>query len=210
MKNKKYLILFISIIAIILAACTKNTKTQETVDYTDPSNPIAIIQMEDGALIKLELYPKAAPNTVNNFISLANTGFYNGLTFHRIVPGFVIQGGDPKGTGMGGPGYSIKGEFSSNGFNNNLKHTKGIISMARSKSNDSAGSQFFIVVADAKNLDGDYAAFGKVIEGMEFVDKIVSEKRDGNDKPINPIVIKNINVDLKGKTYSEPEKIKLP
>ncbi|HEY5576182.1 MAG TPA: peptidylprolyl isomerase [Clostridiaceae bacterium] len=162
--------------------------------------------MSDGSVINVELYPEAAPNTVNNFIYLANSGFYDGLTFHRIIPGFMIQGGDPKGDGTGVPGYSIAGEFKDNGFKNNLKHTRGVISMARSQSYDSAGSQFFIMVADAASLDGKYAAFGKVTQGMEVVDKIVGAQRDSNDKPVEPIVTSKITVDLKGNTYSDPAK----
>ncbi|NLT40622.1 MAG: peptidylprolyl isomerase, partial [Clostridiales bacterium] len=140
-------------------------------------NPIATIEMENGDLIKAELYPEIAPNTVNNFLSLINKGFYDGLIFHRVIPGFMIQGGCPSGTGMGGPGYSIAGEFSSNGVTNNLKHSRGVLSMARAMNPNSAGSQFFIMVDDAPHLDGDYAAFGKVTEGMESVDKIVNVRR---------------------------------
>jgi len=196
----------------ITRACagSKDTSSNKTVsiNYSDSTNPVATIQMESGDIIKIELYPKAAPNTVNNFIYLVNRGFYNGLTFHRIVPGFVIQGGDPEGTGAGGPNHTIKGEFSANGFNNMLKHTRGVISMARSQSNDSAGSQFFIMVSDAPSLDGQYAAFGKVTQGMDVVDKIAASERDANDKPLKPIIINKITVDLKGKTYSAPEMIK--
>ena len=214
MKIKAYLkVLLCIILCLSFVACTtsKNTSTGESnnVNYSDPSNPVADILMENGDVIKLELYPKAAPNTVNNFIYLANKGFYNGLTFHRIIPSFIIQGWDPQGTGLGGPGYKIKGEFSENGVDNKLKHTRGVISMARSsQGNDTAGSQFFIMVSDNASLDGKYAAFGKVTEGMEAVDKIVASERDSNDKPLKAIVIKKITVDLKGKTYNEPEKIK--
>jgi len=148
-------------------------------------NPIATIEMENGDLIKAELYPEIAPNTVNNFLSLINKGFYDGLIFHRVIPGFMIQGGCPSGTGMGGPGYSIAGEFSSNGVTNNLKHNRGVLSMARAMNPNSAGSQFFIMVDDAPHLDGDYAAFGKVTEGMESVDKIVNVRRGPDDKPVN-------------------------
>lgn len=170
-------------------------------------NPIVTIEMENGNLIKIELYPDAAPNTVNNFISLVKKGFYNGTIFHRVIPGFMIQGGDPEGTGMGGPGYSIKGEFSSNNFENNLKHEKGVISMARTMAPNSAGSQFFIMTDDAPHLDGQYAAFGKVIEGIETADEIVSQKRDYNDRPLEDQKMKNITVETFGKEYSEPEKI---
>lgn len=163
--------------------------------------------MEDKSKIEVELYPDMAPNTVNNFISLINKEFYNGTIFHRVIPGFMIQGGDPEGTGMGGPDYSIKGEFSSNGFKNDLKHEKGVISMARTSYPNSAGSQFFIMAEDAPHLDGDYAAFGKVISGIEEVDKIVSVKRDYSDKPYEDQRIKKITVDTFGKDYPEPEKM---
>jgi len=171
------------------------------------NNPIATIEMENGDLMKLELYPEIAPNTVKNFISLANKGFYDGIIFHRVIPGFMIQGGDPEGVGYGGPGYSIKGEFSNNGFINNLKHEKGIISMARSMSPDSAGSQFFIMVADSPHLDGQYAAFGKVTEGIETADKIVAVKRNHSDKPLHDQRMKKVTVDAKGIEYDEPEKL---
>ncbi len=169
------------------------------------NNPIATIEMENGDIMKVELYPDIAPNTVRNFISIADKGFYDGLIFHRVIPGFMIQGGDPEGVGTGGPGYSIKGEFKSNGFENNLKHEKGVISMARSMSPNSAGSQFFIMVADAPHLDGQYAAFGKVIEGIEAADKIVAVKRDYSDKPLEDQVMKKVTVDTKGVKYEEPE-----
>lgn len=168
-------------------------------------NPIVTIEMENGEVMKIELYPDIAPNTVNNFISLVNKGFYNGLIFHRVIPGFVIQGGDPEGNGMGGPGYCIKGEFNSNGFKNDLKHTRGVLSMARARDKNSAGSQFFIMIDDAPHLDGEYAAFGKVIEGMEVADKIVSVKRDRYDKPIEEQKMKSVTVELFGKEYAEPE-----
>jgi peptidyl-prolyl cis-trans isomerase B (cyclophilin B) len=171
------------------------------------NNPVATIEMENGDIMKLELYPDIAPNTVKNFISLANKGFYDGLIFHRVIPGFMIQGGDPQGTGMGGPGYSIKGEFKANGFANNLKHEKGVISMARSMSPNSAGSQFFIMVANSPHLDGQYAAFGKVIEGIETADKIVAVKRNHSDKPLEDQRIKKVTVDVKGVEYGEPEKV---
>ncbi len=170
------------------------------------NNPVATIEMENGDIMKVELYPDIAPNTVKSFISLASKGFYDGLIFHRVIPGFMIQGGDPEGTGMGGPGYSIKGEFKANGFANNLKHEKGVISMARSISPNSAGSQFFIMVANSPHLDGQYAAFGKVIEGIETADKIVAVKRNYSDKPLEDQRIKNISVDVKGVEYGEPEK----
>ena len=169
-------------------------------------NPIVTIEMENGDIIKAELYPQIAPNTVNNFISLINKRFYNGVIFHRVIPGFMIQGGDPNGTGMGGPGYGIKGEFTSNGFTNDLKHTKGVLSMARSQSKDSGGSQFFLMVADAPHLDGQYAGFGKVIEGIENADKIVSTKTGPQDRPIAEQKMKKVTVETFGVTYLEPEK----
>ncbi|MBS6600496.1 MAG: peptidylprolyl isomerase [Clostridium sp.] len=168
-------------------------------------NPIVTITMEDGGIIKAELYPEVAPNTVNNFIDLINRGFYDGLIFHRVIPGFMIQGGCPEGNGMGGPGYSIKGEFSRNGFKNELKHTKGVLSMARTMDPNSAGSQFFIMVEDAPHLDDQYASFGKVIEGMKVVDKIVNAKTDYSDRPYEDQVIKSMTVETFGETYSEPE-----
>ena len=170
-------------------------------------NPIVTIEMEDGGVMKAELYPDVAPNTVNNFISLVQKGFYDGLIFHRVIPGFMIQGGCPDGTGMGGPGYSIKGEFTGNGFQNNLVHDRGVLSMARTMAPDSAGSQFFVMVEKAPHLDGQYAAFGKVIEGMEVADAIVSAKRDWNDKPRQPQRMKKVTVDTFGVDYPEPEKV---
>ena len=174
---------------------------------SDVKNPTVTITMEDGAVMTAELYPEKAPNTVNNFISLANKGFYDGLTFHRVIPGFMIQGGDPEGTGMGGPGYSIKGEFSQNGFKNELIHERGVLSMARAMDPDSAGSQFFIMVDDAPHLDGGYAAFGKVIEGLETADAIVSAKRDWNDRPKKDQRMKKVTVDTQGVDYPAPEKM---
>ncbi|OOM11095.1 peptidylprolyl isomerase [Clostridium saccharobutylicum] len=168
-------------------------------------NPIITMTMENGGVIKAELYPEVAPNTVRNFVDLINRGFYDGLIFHRVIPGFMIQGGCPEGTGMGGPGYSIKGEFTSNGFNNTLKHSKGVLSMARAMHPDSAGSQFFIMVADAPHLDGQYASFGKVIEGMEVADKIVAQKTDVYDRPYEDQKIKSVVVDMQGEEIKEPE-----
>ncbi len=171
------------------------------------SNPIVTIEMEDGGVMKAELYPEVAPNTVNNFISLVQKGFYDGLIFHRCIPGFMIQGGDPQGSGMGGPGYTIPGEFSSNGFQNDLKHDRGILSMARTMAPNSAGSQFFLMVAPAPQLDGEYAAFGKVIEGMEVADKIVLSPRNVyNDKPNQDQRMKTVTVDTFGVDYPEPER----
>ena len=170
------------------------------------TNPIVTIKMENGGVIKAELYPEIAPNTVNNFISLINKGFYNGLIFHRVIPGFMIQGGCPKGTGTGGPGYEIPGEFSSNGFPNALRHDRGVLSMARTEDPDSAGSQFFIMHDAAPHLDGQYAAFGKVIEGLEVVDAIAAQKTAWGDKPIQPQIMKKVTVDTFGETYPEPKK----
>ena len=158
------------------------------------SNPIATITMADGRVMTAELYPEKAPNTVNNFISLANKGFYDGLIFHRVIPGFMIQGGCPQGTGMGGPGWHIKGEFAHNGWNNPIKHTRGVISMARAMDPNSAGSQFFIMHEDAPHLDGDYAAFGHVVNGMDVVDEIAATPTNYADKPLTPQVIKTIRV----------------
>ena len=170
-------------------------------------NPIVTIEMESGASIKIELYPEIAPNTVNNFISLVKSGFYDGTIFHRVIPGFMIQGGDPEGTGMGGPGYCIKGEFTSNGFRNDLRHTRGVLSMARAMDPNSAGSQFFIMVANAPHLDGDYASFGMVIEGQEEADRIVNVKRNWSDKPKTPETMKKVTVETFGVDYPEPEKV---
>ncbi len=169
-------------------------------------NPIVTIEMQSGDIIKLELYPEIAPNTVNNFISLINKGFYNGLIFHRVIRGFMIQGGDPDGNGTGGPGYSIKGEFTYNNFDNKLKHHAGVISMARSQRPDSAGSQFFIMHKDSPHLDGSYAAFGKVTEGMDVVNKIADTKTDYSDMPLEPQVMKSVTVDTFDTEYPEPEK----
>ena len=171
-------------------------------------NPKITIEMQNGKKIVAELYPDKAPNTVNNFLSLAKKGFFDGLIFHRVIKGFMIQGGDPLGKGMGGPGYSIKGEFALNGFKNDLKHTRGVLSMARAFMPDSAGSQFFIMHEDAPHLDGQYAAFGKVVEGIEVVDEIASVKVDFSDRPLNEQKIKKVCVETFGMEYSEPEIIK--
>ncbi|MBE5847450.1 MAG: peptidylprolyl isomerase [Lachnospiraceae bacterium] len=170
-------------------------------------NPIVTFEMENGDIIKAELYPNVAPNTVNNFISLVNAKFYDGLIFHRVINGFMIQGGCPDGNGMGGPGYSIKGEFSGNGFQNDLKHTEGVLSMARSMMPDSAGSQFFIMHKTSPHLDGEYAAFGMVIEGMENVNKIAECNTDFSDRPLEKQVMKSVTVETFGETYPEPEKM---
>jgi peptidyl-prolyl cis-trans isomerase B (cyclophilin B) len=169
-------------------------------------NPIVTIEMSEGDIMKLELYPEIAPNTVNNFISLINKGFYNGLTFHRVIEGFMIQGGDPDGNGTGGPEYNIPGEFANNGFENPLKHTAGVVSMARSQHPDSAGSQFFIMHKDAPHLDGAYAAFGKITEGMDIVDKIATCGTDWSDAPLAPVIMKTVTVDTFGTDYPEPKK----
>ncbi len=169
------------------------------------ANPIVTFQMEDGDIIKVELYPSIAPNTVNNFISLVKKGFYDGLIFHRVIEGFMIQGGCPDGTGMGGPGYSIRGEFSGNGFANDLKHTKGVISMARAQHPNSAGSQFFLMHKAAPHLDGQYAAFGKVTEGMDIIDKIASVPTDWSDRPMETKRMAKVTVELFGEDYPEPE-----
>ena len=170
------------------------------------SNPIVTIEMENGDVIKAELYPEVAPNTVNNFISLINKGFYDGVIFHRVIPGFMIQGGDPQGTGTGGPGYCIRGEFTSNRFLNELKHTRGVLSMARTMDPNSAGSQFFIMHEDAPHLDGQYAAFGAVTEGIEVVDRIAGTRTDRNDRPMEPQVMKKVTVETFGEEYPEPKK----
>jgi len=166
-------------------------------------NPVVTIETTRG-VIKVELYPEIAPNTVNNFVSLVRKGFYDGTIFHRVIPGFMIQGGDPEGTGMGGPGYGIKGEFAANGFENTLKHTTGVISMARSQRPDSAGSQFFIMVADAAYLDGQYAAFGKVLEGQEVAEAIVSAPRDRDDRPDQDQIMEKVTVETFGEEFPEP------
>lgn len=170
-------------------------------------NPIVTIEMENGDIMKAELYPQVAPNTVNNFISLVNKGFYDGLIFHRVINGFMIQGGDPEGTGMGGPGYGIKGEFAQNGFANDLKHTAGVLSMARSMMPNSAGSQFFIMHKDAPHLDGAYAAFGKIIEGMDVVNKIAEVATDYSDRPMEDQRMKTVTVETFGVDYDEPETV---
>ena len=171
------------------------------------SNPIVTIEMENGKVMKAELYPEVAPNSVKNFIDLANKGFYDGVIFHRVIPGFMIQGGDPDGTGMGGPGYSIRGEFAMNGYQNDLKHTRGVLSMARAMHPDSAGSQFFIMVADAPHLNGQYAAFGKVIEGIEVADEIVNVPTDRRDRPQEEQKMKKVTAETFGVEYGEPVRL---
>lgn len=170
-------------------------------------NPVITIEMENGAMIRAELYPEIAPNTVRNFVSLVQAGFYDGLIFHRVIPGFMIQGGDPDGTGMGGPDYCIRGEFSGNGFPNDLKHMRGVLSMARTMIPDSAGSQFFVMTSDSPHLDGQYAAFGKVIQGIEACDDIVNTPRDYNDRPRETQRMKRVTVETFGETFEAPEKV---
>ena len=172
------------------------------------ANPVVTFTMADGKVMRAELYPEVAPNTVNNFISLVKKGFYDGLIFHRVIKGFMIQGGDPQGTGMGGPGYSIKGEFSNNGFTNDLKHTPGVLSMARAMDPDSAGSQFFIMHETSPHLDGSYAAFGKVINGLDVINTIADVRTDWNDRPMEDQMIKSVTVDTFGVEYDEPVTIK--
>ena len=168
-------------------------------------NPIVTFEMADGGVIKAELYPETAPQSVRNFVSLVQKGFYDGLIFHRVISGFMIQGGDPQGTGRGGPGYHIYGEFRQNGFDNRLKHTRGVLSMARAMAPNSAGSQFFIMHEDAPHLDGGYAAFGKVVEGMDVVDRIASVRTGRDDRPVEPQVMKKVTVDTFGEEYPEPK-----
>lgn len=200
--KKLLLIVLAMCISITLLSCSKNKKEEKRKDVM---NPFATIEMEDGGKIVLELFPDKAPNTVNNFIYLANKGFYNGLIFHRVIKDFMIQGGDPQGNGMGGAEYTIPGEFADNGFTqNNISHTRGVISMARTQEPNSASSQFFIVHRSSTYLDKQYAAFGIVTEGIEVVDKIATTETDGNDKPKVDQKIKKITVDTRGKTYPEP------
>jgi peptidyl-prolyl cis-trans isomerase B (cyclophilin B) len=224
MKTKRYLSLFfITILTslFMLMGCGNNvsiakeksnteskaSETSEKSSIEENKNlPIATITVNGYGVIKAELYPEIAPNTVNNFIDLANKNFYNNLKFHRVIKNFMIQGGDPKGDGTGGPGYSIEGEFTSNGFANSLKHTKGVLSMARTSDPNSAGSQFFIMSGDAANLDGEYAAFGKVVSGLDVVDKIQNVSTNSADAPKEDVVITSITVDTRGVQYSEPKK----
>ncbi len=215
MKKSKFklpgVLVFASILLLILVAtgCGTTGGTGAPSTTNGKPNPVVTITMANGGQIKMELYPDIAPNTVKNFISLVQKGFYNGLTFHRVIPGFMIQGGDPNGDGSGGPGYSIKGEFTSNGFTNNLKHVRGTVSMARTPDPNSAGSQFFIMVASDPDLDGNYAAFGTVISGMDVVDKIVNTPSDPTtNKPLQPQVMKTVTVDTFGVNYGPPQIIK--
>jgi len=207
---KKTMVLFTLIFVIFVGGCGNKvgSATKATEKGANDKNPMVTIVMEDNSIIKIELYPEIAPNTVRNFVSLVQSGFYNGLIFHRVIPGFMVQGGDPEGTGTGGPGYEISGEFSGNGFKNALKHERGVISMARSSEPNTGGSQFFIMVKDRSDLDGQYATFGKVTEGMAAVDKIVSVKTGDNDKPIKDQKMKKVTVDTFGVKYGEVEKVK--
>lgn len=188
------------------APAEQNKETEEETNV-DKTHPIATITMQDGGVIQLELYPEVAPESVKNFISLANSGFYDGLIFHRVILGFMIQGGDPEGKGTGGPGYSIKGEFAANGVKNDISHLRGVISMARAKAYDSAGSQFFIVQADSTYLDGQYAAFGRVTSGLDVVDKIAKTTTDSRDKPYKDQVMETVRVETWGVDYGEPNKL---
>lgn len=212
-----YFVFSLMAIAFVLTGCGTSTEgeqsgdkavkeSDEKTDYSSDvkENPIVTITMNNDEKIVIELEPTIAPNTVANFVSLVEDGFYDGLIFHRVIPGFMIQGGDPSGNGSGGPEYAIEGEFSNNGFENNLKHERGVISMARTQDPNSAGSQFFIMVEESSQLDGEYAAFGKVIEGMETVDAIVAAERDGADKPLEDQQMKKVEVDTKGFDYPDP------
>ena len=217
----KKIIVLLAALLVLSLACAKKTAEQTTKIDTpaeeekdtkeetnvDKTYPIATITMKDGGQIQLELYPEVAPESVKNFISLANSGFYDGLIFHRVILGFMIQGGDPDGNGTGGPGYGIKGEFTANGVKNNISHVRGVISMARAKPFDSAGSQFFIVQADSTYLDGQYAAFGRVISGMDVVDKIAKTITDSHDKPYKDQVMETVRVETWGVAYGEPNKL---
>ena len=212
---KKIIALLLGLMMLCSLACAKEatsapaaekTETKEETNV-DKTHPIATITMKDGGVIELELYPEIAPESVKNFISLSNSGFYDGLIFHRVIAGFMIQGGDPDGQGTGGPGYSIKGEFSANGVKNDLSHLRGVISMARAQAFDSAGSQFFICHADSQFLDGQYAAFGKVTSGLDVVDRIAKTTTDSRDKPYKDQIMETVRVETWGVEYGEPEKL---
>ena len=214
-RTKRFYFVFslLTVLSLVLAGCGTAKKDDNTAEETKKQadyasevkeKPVVTITMANDEKIVIELEPSVAPNTVANFVSLVEEGYYDGLIFHRVIPGFMIQGGDPDGNGSGGPEYTIEGEFSSNGFENNLKHERGVISMARTQDPNSAGSQFFIMVEAAPNLDGEYAAFGKVIEGMETVDAIVDVDRDNKDKPLEDQQMKTVEVDTKGFDYPEP------
>ena len=211
---KKWIVLLLAALLLLSLACAKgktntDTNTTETQEDTtvDKTHPIATITMKGGGAIVMELYPEVAPESVKNFISLANSGFYDGLIFHRVILGFMIQGGDPLGKGTGGPGYAIKGEFKANGVENNISHERGVLSMARAQAYDSAGSQFFIMHQDYPSLDGLYAAFGRAISGMDVVDKIANTTTDSKDKPYKDQVMATVRVETWGVEYGEPEKL---
>lgn len=216
---KRSVLLILLVAALIAGGCTsKGSPQQQSTpnefaqqgqqnDRKEVPNPMVTIRTESGGEIKIELYPDIAPNTVRNFVSLVRKGFYDGTIFHRVIPGFMVQGGDPQGTGAGGPGYSIRGEFAANGFPNSLKHTRGVISMARTNDPNSAGSQFFIMVADSTHLDGQYAAFGRVVSGMEEVDRIVSARRNANDRPLEDQRMVEVTVEYEEEDV-EPEKVR--
>ncbi|MDG4657070.1 peptidylprolyl isomerase [Ectobacillus antri] len=204
MKLKAFLYSLCLMLFLVGCSDRDKPKTETVKKIKVDKNPVVTIVMENDKQIKAELYPDIAPNTVLNFISLVQKGFYDGTTFHRVIPGFMIQGGDPTGTGTGGPGHTIKGEFTANGFKNNLKHQTGVLSMARANDPNSAGSQFFIMVADASQLDGEYAAFGKVIEGMDVVNEIVNVKRNSVDKPLTEQKMKKVTVETFGFKYDKP------
>lgn len=206
-KRKKGFLASILAGALALVGCSSNESSVDEVRTPPKELPVATIVFKDFGTVEAELYPHIAPNTVNNFIELSNSSFYDGLTFHRVIKDFMVQGGDPDGTGMGGPGYSIKGEFTKNKFKNDLAHTEGVLSMARSQSKDSAGSQFFIVTKDASHLDGQYASFGKVTKGMDIIHKIENVETGANDKPVKDVVIESIKVDTKGVEYPAPNKM---
>ena len=209
---KRITVLLLALLLLGSLACAKGTQAPAAAEnkeetQVDKTYPVATITMKDGGVIQLELYPEIAPESVKNFISLANSGFYDGLIFHRVISGFMIQGGDPDGRGTGGPGYSIKGEFSANGVKNDLSHERGVISMARAMSYDSAGSQFFICHADSQFLDGQYAAFGRVISGLDVVDRIAKTTTDSRDKPYKDQIMETVRVETWGVEYGEPEKL---
>lgn len=208
LKNIIGILFLVTTIMMMVGCNTNKPDSQKTMVNPIQTTPVVTMVVKDYGTVTLELYPDMAPNTVNNFITLANEGFYDGLTFHRIIKDFMIQGGDPAGNGTGGPGYSIGGEFSANGYEaNTLLHTKGVISMARSLKPNSAGSQFFIMTSDTPSLDGDYAAFGKVISGLDIVEQIGEVETDGSDRPINKVVIESIRVNTNGTEVPEVVKI---
>lgn len=199
--------IFIATVMLVIAGCNAGSAGKLPKFEATDAIPVVTMTMENGGEVEIELYPNVARNTVNNFIYLIQDGFYDGLTFHRIIPDFMIQGGDPEGTGIGGPGYEIVGEFSHNGYTNDLKHERGVLSMARTQDVDSAGSQFFIMVDNATHLDGEYASFGKVVTGMDVVDEIVNAERNSHDQPLEKQIIESMTVELNNYEYEEPIKI---